>query len=54
MVETFAHMRTPFMMSAVRGAGGLIFGGIIGGGLMLLVTLWYNILAKAQARNARD
>lgn len=54
MVETFAHMRTPFMMSAVRGAGGLIFGGIIGGGLMLLVTLWYNILAKAQARIARD
>lgn len=54
MVETFAHMRTPFMMSAVRGIGGLIFGGIIGGGLMLLVTLWYNILAKAQARMARD
>ena len=54
MVETFAHMRTPFMMSAVRGVGGLIFGGIIGGGLMLMVTLWYNILDKARARMARD
>ena len=54
MVETFAHMRTPFMMSAVRGVGGLIFGGIIGGGLMLMVTLWYNILDKARAKMARD
>ncbi len=54
MVETFAHMRTPFMMSAVRGVGGLIFGGIIGGGLMLMVTLWYNILDRARARMARD
>ena len=54
MVETFAHMRTPFMMSAVRGVGGLVFGGIIGGGLMLMVTLWYNILDKARAKMARD
>lgn len=30
MVETFAHMRTPFIMSLYRGLGGLWLGGIIG------------------------
>ena len=34
MVETFAHMRTPFMMSFYRGLGGLVLGGILGAILM--------------------
>lgn len=30
LVETFAHMRTPVLMSVIRGADGLIFGALIG------------------------
>ncbi|MBR3624244.1 MAG: hypothetical protein IKN43_12950 [Selenomonadaceae bacterium] len=34
MAETFAHMRTPFMMSLWRGVGGLALGGVLGAVLM--------------------
>ncbi|MBP3722669.1 MAG: hypothetical protein J6I62_05400, partial [Selenomonadaceae bacterium] len=37
MVETFAHMRTPFIMSFYRGIGGLVLGGILGAVLMFVV-----------------
>ena len=30
LVETFAHMRTPFLMSVVRGANGLLLGSALG------------------------
>lgn len=30
LVETFAHMRTPFLMSLIRGANGLLLGALLG------------------------
>lgn len=39
MVETFAHMRTPFLMSFVRGIGGII-GGTFFGCFGLLFLTW--------------
>ncbi len=39
MVETFAHIRTPFMMSFIRGINGWVSGMIIGMGLICLLAL---------------
>ena len=30
LVETFAHMRTPVLMSFIRGGNGLVLGAVIG------------------------
>lgn len=39
MVETFAHMRTPFIMSLYRGLGGLVLGGVLGAILMFFAWI---------------
>lgn len=39
MVETFAHMRTPFIMSLYRGIGGLVLGGALGALLMFFAWI---------------
>jgi len=53
MVETFAHMRTPFVMSFARGIGGIVLGGLLGIGAMVAVQLWQSLLAKAKEYSAR-
>lgn len=40
MVETFAHMRTPFFMSFMRGFDGLIFGALLGIIPMIAIHFW--------------
>ena len=40
MVETFAHMRTPILMSFVRGLDGLIPGAIIGAVLIIVLQVF--------------
>ena len=46
MVETFAHMRTPVMMSVARGIGGIVLGAGIGAMLMVLAELWHGLFAR--------
>ena len=46
MVETFAHMRTPVMMSAARGIGGIVLGAGIGAVLMVAAEIWHNFFFK--------
>lgn len=53
MVETFAHMRTPFVMSFARGIGGIVLGGLIGIGAMAAVELWQCVLARAKEYSAK-
>lgn len=38
LIETFCHMRTPFLMSVVRGGYGYLFGAILGGMLVWLTV----------------
>lgn len=40
MVETFAHMRSPILMSTARGLGGLVLGAGVGAICMILVDMW--------------
>ena len=54
MVETFAHMRTPVMMSFARGIGGLVGGAMIGAAAMLLFALGERMLRMAKARQAGE
>ena len=50
MVETFAHMRTPIFMSAVRGAGGVALGAALGAIALVLVECWQKLMAKARTK----
>ena len=52
MVETFAHMRTPFYMSFMRGIGGIVLGAGIGAIAMMLVQLWQTVISRAKERKA--
>lgn len=45
MVETFAHMRSPILMSTARGLGGLILGAGVGAICMILVDMWLKYVA---------
>ena len=44
MVETFAHMRTPILMSFMRGIDGVIPGAIIGAVLVLFLQIFHRNL----------
>lgn len=48
MVETFAHMRTPILMSFVRGLDGLIPGAIIGA-VMIIVLQFFAAQLKSRS-----
>ena len=39
MVETFAHIRTPFILSFIRGVNGWLTGTLIGIGLIVGIAL---------------
>ena len=52
MVETFAHMRTPFYMSFMRGIGGIVLGAGIGAVAMMLIQLWQTVISRAKERKA--
>ncbi len=45
LVETFAHIRTPFYMSLVRGADGLLLGIFLGGLLLIGVSVLKELTA---------
>lgn len=45
MVETFAHMRSPILMSAARGLGGLVLVAGVGAICMILVDMWLKYVA---------
>ena len=45
MVETFAHMRSPILMSAARGLGGLVLGAGVGAICMIFVDMWLKFVA---------
>jgi hypothetical protein len=52
LVETFAHMRTPVLMSLVRGVDGMIFGAILG--IIAVVALqWLHALTFLLRRRAQ-
>ena len=52
LVETFAHMRTPVVMSLVRGVDGMIFGAILG--IIAVVALqWLHALTFLLRRRAK-
>ncbi len=46
MVETFAHMRTPVMMSFARGVGGIVLGAGIGTVLMVIAEVFHSYFQK--------
>ncbi|MBR5163655.1 MAG: hypothetical protein IKW79_06500 [Schwartzia sp.] len=46
MVETFAHMRTPVMMSFARGIGGIVLGAGIGAVLMVVAEVFHSYFQK--------
>ena len=48
MVETFAHMRTPVMMSFARGIGGVLGGAMIGAIAVAVAAFWYRLMEKAK------
>ncbi len=48
MVETFAHMRTPVMMSVARGIGGIVLGAGIGAVLMIAAEAWHGVSARVK------
>lgn len=54
MVETFAHMRTPVMMSFARGIGGLLGGAFLGAAAMTLFALGEKMLKKAKSCQAGE
>ena len=54
MVETFAHMRTPVMMSFARGIGGLLGGAMIGAAAILLFAWGERMLRATEARQAGE
>ncbi|WP_301860143.1 DUF5693 family protein [uncultured Megasphaera sp.] len=55
MVETFAHIRTPFLMSLVRGIDGLAMGIILGcAGIVVLAVLNYVTAWLGKQVNGRD
>ena len=39
MVETFAHIRTPFLMSFIRGINGWVTGMVIGIALIIAIAV---------------
>ena len=45
MVETFAHMRSPILMSTARGLGGLVLGAGVGAICMIMVDMWLKYVA---------
>lgn len=45
MVETFAHMRSPILMSTARGLGGLVLGAGVGAICIILVDMWLKYVA---------
>lgn len=45
MVETFAHMRSPILMSTARGLGGLVLGAGVGAICMIFVDMWLKYVA---------
>ncbi len=53
MVETFAHMRTPVMMSVARGLGGILLGAGIGAVLMVLAELWHGFFSRMKGACGR-
>ena len=53
MVETFAHMRTPVMMSFARGIGGLVGGAMIGAVAMALAAVWDRLLKAAKENQSK-
>ena len=46
MVETFAHMRSPILMSTARGLGGLVLGAGVGAICMILVDMWLKYVER--------
>jgi len=46
MVETFAHMRTPILMSFVRGVDGLALGAILGIIAMIFIQFFARLYHK--------
>jgi hypothetical protein len=53
LVETFAHLRTPILMSYVRAAGGLGFGIVLGIVALLIFALLYSLWQKNKGKLAR-
>lgn len=53
MVETFAHMRTPVMMSFARGIGGVVGGAMLGAAAMALFALGEKLLQMAKEHGAK-
>ena len=47
LVETFCHMRSPFLMSVARAGGGLVLGLAIGLCLLLIYILYQNLRKQA-------
>ena len=54
MVETFAHMRTPVMMSVARGIGGIVLGAGVGAVLMVLVEFWLDLMRRVREKMGTD
>lgn len=46
LIETFCHMRTPFLMSVVRGGYGYLFGAVLGGILVCLIVYLTGLVTK--------
>lgn len=46
LIETFCHMRTPFLMSVVRGGYGYLFGAVLGGVLVWLTVYLMGLVSK--------
>ena len=46
LVETFAHMRTPIMMSFDRGVGGIVLGAGLGVIAMMAVHVWQRLFSS--------
>lgn len=53
MVETFAHMRTPFYMSLMRGIGGIVLGAALGVIVMAFVQLWQSMVTVVGGSKAK-
>ncbi len=51
MVETFAHMRTPFYMSMVRGTDGVMLGVVFGLIAIFLLQMWYYFIKRSERGN---
>jgi hypothetical protein len=46
LVETFAHLRTPIFMSAVRGLDGLVLGAVVGAAAVIGVYIIQVVIAR--------